>query len=121
MGVPDDVIETIRTRGPLDGLDGRIAAIIAFGRELFGRHRVSPETYQRLADGLEPRMLVDLVNLMGMYAMTASHAHRVRRAASRGRGGRPPHLTAGGSRNGRRQPSGSRSTSSAPSTLTWDT
>lgn len=72
VGVPDDVIETIRTRGPLDGLDGRIAAIIAFGRELFGRHRVSPETYQRLADGLEPRMLVDLVNLMGMYAMTAA-------------------------------------------------
>ena len=72
VGVPDEVIEAIRARGPLDGLDGRSAAIIAFGRELFGKHRVSPETYRRLADGLEPRLLVDLVNLMGLYAMTAA-------------------------------------------------
>ncbi len=72
VGVSDDVIDAIRTRGPVDGLDDRSAAIIAFGRELFGRRQVSPETYRRLADGLERRLLVDLVHLMGMYAMTAA-------------------------------------------------
>ena len=48
------------------------AALIEFGRELFGDHRVAPETYARFAAGYDRRTLVDLVNLMGMYAMTAA-------------------------------------------------
>ncbi|CAN0588072.1 unnamed protein product, partial [Laminaria digitata] len=47
-------------------------AWITFGRELFGDHRVTPETYARVAALFDRRTLVDLVNLMGMYAMTAA-------------------------------------------------
>ena len=71
-GVSDQIVALISDRGPLDGLDDPDAAIIAFGRELFGNHRVTPETYARLAACFERPMLVDLVYTMGSYAMTAA-------------------------------------------------
>ena len=64
-------ISSIRRRST-DGLDEADAALIDFGRELFGNHRVTPQTYARIAVLFERRMLVDLVNLMGMYAATAA-------------------------------------------------
>lgn len=71
-GVSDEVVEIVRHRRPAAGLSEQDAALIEFGRELFGDHRVAPETYARLAAFHDPRTLVDLVNLMGMYAMTAA-------------------------------------------------
>jgi 4-carboxymuconolactone decarboxylase len=71
-GVSDDVVEIIRHRRPTTGLSEPDAVLIAFGRELFGDHRVTPETYARVAALFDRRTLVDLVNLMGMYAMTAA-------------------------------------------------
>jgi hypothetical protein len=71
-GVSDDVVEIIRARRSVDGLPEPDAALIIFGRELFGDHRVTPETYARVAALFDRRTLVDLVNLMGMYAMTAA-------------------------------------------------
>lgn len=71
-GVSKEIVDIVRHRRPTDGLDAADAALIVFGRELFGDHRVSPETYARLAALFDRRTLVDLVNLMGMYAMTAA-------------------------------------------------
>ncbi|MEK9646585.1 MAG: hypothetical protein VW547_13680, partial [Alphaproteobacteria bacterium] len=71
-GVSDEIIEIVRRRLPADGLDEADAAIIAFGRELFGDHAVSSGTYARVAALFDRRSLVNLVNLMGMYAMTAA-------------------------------------------------
>lgn len=71
-GVAADVIEAVRLRGSTAALDPADAAIIEFGRELFGDHKVTPQTYARVAGLLDTRTLVDLVNLMGMYAMTAA-------------------------------------------------
>jgi 4-carboxymuconolactone decarboxylase len=71
-GVSDKVVNIIRHRSPTTGLPEPDAALITFGRELFGDHRVTPETYARVAVLFDRRMLVDLVNLMGMYAMTAA-------------------------------------------------
>jgi len=71
-GVSDEVVEIVRHRRPTDGLAEPDAALITFGRELFGDHRVAPETYVRVAALFDRRTLVDLVNLMGMYAMTAA-------------------------------------------------
>jgi hypothetical protein len=65
-------VNIIRHRSPTTGLPEPDAALITFGRELFGDHRVTPETYARVAVLFDRRMLVDLVNLMGMYAMTAA-------------------------------------------------
>jgi 4-carboxymuconolactone decarboxylase len=70
-GLSAEVIDIIRHRYSTDGLDEADAALIDFGRELFGSHRVTPQTYARIAVLFERRMLVDLVNLMGMYAATA--------------------------------------------------
>jgi 4-carboxymuconolactone decarboxylase len=71
-GLSAEVIDIIRHRRPTDGLAEAEAALIDFGRELFGTHRVTPQTYARVAVLFERRMLVDLVNLMGMYAATAA-------------------------------------------------
>lgn len=72
QGVSQDLVDIVRRRKPTDGLDAADAALIDFGRELFGDHRVTPDTYARFAAGYDRRTLVDLVNLMGMYAMTAA-------------------------------------------------
>lgn len=71
-GVSDQVIDIVRHRRPTDDLTDHDRALVEFGRELFGDHRVSPDTYARLAGHYDRRTLVDLVNLMGMYAMTAA-------------------------------------------------
>ena len=71
-GVSDEIVDIIRQRKPTDGLDDDDAALIAFGRELFRDHRVTSETYAKVAARFDRRTLVDLVNLMGMYAMTAA-------------------------------------------------
>ncbi|MGB0629770.1 MAG: carboxymuconolactone decarboxylase family protein [Alphaproteobacteria bacterium] len=72
QGVAPDIVDIVRHRRPTDGLDAADAALIDFGRELYCDHRVTPETYARFAAGYDRRTLVDLVNLMGMYAMTAT-------------------------------------------------
>lgn len=71
-GVSDEAVDIVRHRRPVDGLENHDRALIEFGRELFGDHRVTPGTYARLAGFYDRRTLVDLVNLMGMYAMTAA-------------------------------------------------
>lgn len=71
-GVSDEVVDIVRYRRPTTGLSEHDRALIDFGRELFGDHRVTPDTYARLAAFYDRRTLVDLVNLMGMYAMTAA-------------------------------------------------
>lgn len=71
-GVSDEVVDIVRYRRPTTGLSEQDGALIDFGRELFGDHRVTSETYARLAAFHDRRTLVDLVGLMGMYAMTAA-------------------------------------------------
>jgi hypothetical protein len=63
-GVESSVIDTVRQRGALDSLAEKDAAIIQFGRELFGRHTVSAATYARALKAFGERDLVDLVDLM---------------------------------------------------------
>lgn len=71
-GVSEEIIDVVRHRRPTGGLSEADAALISFGRELFGDHRVTSGTYARVAALFDRRTLVDLVNLMGMYAMTAA-------------------------------------------------
>ena len=71
-GVSPALIDTIRHRRPLDGVDAADAAVIALGREIFGVRKVSAETYARCLAQFGRRKLVDLVALMGNYAATAA-------------------------------------------------
>ena len=68
-GVPDDVIEAIRTGQTPDFTDEDAAAVYAFALELHRDHRVSDETYARLTAVLGVRGAVDLVGILGYYTL----------------------------------------------------
>lgn len=72
VGVPEEIIDAIANRKPLDGLPETEAAVIQLGREALGHHKVTPETYAKAYGIFGARKLVDLVSLMGNYASTAT-------------------------------------------------
>jgi 4-carboxymuconolactone decarboxylase len=71
-GVPAALVDIIRNRADLKGVDAADANIIALGREMFGARKVSSETYARALEQFGRRALVDLVALMANYASTAA-------------------------------------------------
>jgi len=71
-GVATDVIETVRRRRDTKGLGEIEATVIGLGRELFGAHRVSSETFAAALRLFGQRGLVDVVSLMGQYAATVA-------------------------------------------------
>ena len=70
-GVAQSVIDVIKYRRSTAGLSETDAAIIDFGRQAVGKHKVMPETFARLKALFGPHKLVELVLLMGNYASTA--------------------------------------------------
>jgi len=70
-GLDPLTIDVVRRGQPTDGLGEREAALIEFGRELFGRHYVTPATYARTVRPFGERDLVDLVALMSQHASDA--------------------------------------------------
>jgi len=72
QGIAPEIIDTVRYRRTLDGLDEADAVVVALGRELFGARKVSSATYARCLEHFGQRKLVDLVALMGNYAATAA-------------------------------------------------
>ena len=71
-GVEPELIDVVRHGRPLNGLDEKDAALIAFGRELFGDHNVSAETYARTVQAFGEQDLVDVAGLMGAHAADAA-------------------------------------------------
>ena len=71
-GVPPAVVDAIKNRKPLDGLDPTDALVIQFGRELWRDHKVTPATFAKAKETFGPNKLVDLVMLFGNYAATAA-------------------------------------------------
>ncbi len=71
-GVEPELIAVVRHGRPLTGLDEKDAALIAFGRELFGDHNVSAETYARTVQAFGEQDLVDVAGLMGAHAADAA-------------------------------------------------
>jgi 4-carboxymuconolactone decarboxylase len=65
------IIDTIKYNKPVTGLGEKETDIIKFGRELFGKKRVSPETFAQTLRLFGPRGTVDLTNLMALYSATA--------------------------------------------------
>ncbi|MCY4660257.1 MAG: hypothetical protein OXF93_10675 [Acidobacteria bacterium] len=72
VGLDPAVIDVVRNREPLDTLGDREATIVRAGREIFGAHRLSPETYRRAVALFGEAGFVDIVTLMGRYAGTAA-------------------------------------------------
>lgn len=71
-GVEPELIDIVRHGRPLAGVGESDAALIAFGRELFGDHNVSAETYARAERAFGVQDLVDIVGLMGAHAADAA-------------------------------------------------
>ena len=71
-GLEPKVIDILRHRRSLDGLDEKDSALIAFARELFGDHNVGADTYARAASAFGEPDLVDIVALMGAHAADAA-------------------------------------------------
>lgn len=71
-GVPASLIDVIRHRRPLTGIDPADATIIALGREMLGARKVSAQTYAAALKQFGRAGLVDLVALMANYAGTAA-------------------------------------------------
>ena len=74
-GLDAGIIEIVKRRRPLGRprkrLGQREAVIIAFGRELFGRRKLSSATLARASALFGRRGVLELAALMGNYAMTA--------------------------------------------------
>jgi 4-carboxymuconolactone decarboxylase len=66
------ILDAVRDRKPLTGLGEKEAAIIQFGRELFGKHMVTAETYARALKIFGETDLVDLVDLMAQHSTDAA-------------------------------------------------
>ena len=71
VGLGPDVIDVVRHREALSGLGERDAVIIQAGREMYGEHHLTPETYRRAVDLFGEANFVDVVDLMARYAGTA--------------------------------------------------
>ena len=71
-GMEPTVIDRVRRRQPVNGLSERDAAVIEFGRELFDKHDVNPETYARALKAFGERDLVDLVSVMAQRSADAA-------------------------------------------------
>lgn len=71
-GLSPEIIDIVRHRGPVDGLDETEAVVITFGREIFEDKRVGSETFARALAVFGKRDLLDLISLMGLYAATAA-------------------------------------------------
>jgi 4-carboxymuconolactone decarboxylase len=71
-GLEPMVIDVVRDRKPLAGVGEKEAAIIQFGRDLFGKHMVTTEIYARALKIFGETDLVDLVDLMAQHATEAA-------------------------------------------------
>jgi 4-carboxymuconolactone decarboxylase len=71
-GLEPALIDVIRHRKNTAGIDPAEAAVIAFGRQLLGDHKVTPETFARIKELFGPHKLVDLAMLMGNYVAMAA-------------------------------------------------
>jgi len=70
--IEPSLIDVIKYNKPLVGLGEKEAAVIAFGREMFGQRKVSSATFAEVLRLFGRRGTVDLVELMSLYSATAA-------------------------------------------------
>ena len=71
-GLDPQIIDIVKYRKSPVGLPETETVIIQLGREMFGRKKVSSETFARALKIFGPRGLVNMVALMGDYCATAA-------------------------------------------------
>ena len=73
-GVDAKVIDIVRTRGALTGLDEGDAAVIRFGRQMLSDKKVDSATFAQVTKLLGQRGAMDLVAVMNTYAVSGFYA-----------------------------------------------
>ena len=69
-GLQQEIIDVVKYRRPLTKLADKDAVIVQLGREAFGKHKVSSDTFARAEKQFGKQGLVNIVALMGDYAAT---------------------------------------------------
>jgi len=70
-GLADELVDNLRDKKPLNGLDPEQTVVVELGREYFRTRRVSQATFDRAMDQFGVRGLAELTTLMGYYALLA--------------------------------------------------
>jgi 4-carboxymuconolactone decarboxylase len=73
-GVAAKVIDVVRSRGPLTGLDEKDAAVIRFGRQLLGDKKMDSATFAKVKELFGARGAMDMVAVMNTYAVSGFYA-----------------------------------------------
>ena len=76
-GLRNELIDALRDRKPLPELSASEAAVIDLANEFFGGSKVSEQTFQAVHQQFGTQAMVELVTLMGYYAMLAFNANTV--------------------------------------------
>ena len=76
-GLSNELIDAIRDRQPLPDLSPQEAVVINLANEFFAGNKVSEATFQAAHDQFGTQAMVELVTLMGYYAMLAFNANTI--------------------------------------------
>jgi 4-carboxymuconolactone decarboxylase len=73
-GVAAKVIDVVRSRGRLTGLDEKDAAVIRFGRQMLGDKKMDSATFAKVKELFGARGAMDMVAVMNTYAVSGFYA-----------------------------------------------
>ena len=68
-GIDAKVIDVVRNRGPLAGLNEKDATVIRFGRQMLTDKKVDSATFARAVELWGKRGVMDMVAVMNTYAV----------------------------------------------------
>lgn len=71
-GLPRETIDIVKYRKSISGISEVETVIIEFGREMFGKRKVTSETFARALTIFGTKQLVNLVALMACYSAAAA-------------------------------------------------
>jgi 4-carboxymuconolactone decarboxylase len=84
-GVDARVLDVIRKKGPLTGVDEKDAVVIRMGRQMFTDKKVDSATFARVVELYGKRGAMDMVAVMNTYAVGGFYAIAVDEQAAAGK------------------------------------
>ncbi|MEO5923717.1 MAG: hypothetical protein ABIR70_07835 [Bryobacteraceae bacterium] len=88
-GVDAKVLDIVRNNRKLDGVDEKDAAVIRFGRELYGDRKVASATFAKVVQLWGKRGAMDMVAVMNTYAVSGFFGIAVDEQAAEGKASLP--------------------------------
>ncbi|MBZ5575995.1 MAG: carboxymuconolactone decarboxylase family protein [Acidobacteriia bacterium] len=88
-GIDSKVIDVVRNRGPLAGLDEKDATVIRFGRQMLTDKKVDSATFRKAIELWGKRGVMDMVAAMNTYAVSGYFAIAVDEHPAEGKAALP--------------------------------